>query len=51
MINRILIPLWVEKDFLGELILRTWGKEIYDSTHFKLLTAIPEPSTILLANA
>ena len=47
----ILIPLWVEKEFLGGLILRTWGEGIYDSSHVELLASVAEPFAIALANA
>ncbi len=47
----ILIPLWVEKEFLGGLTLRAWGKGIYDSSHVNLLAAVAEPFALALANA
>ena len=47
----ILIPLWVEKEFLGGLILRARGKSIYNSSHVGLLAAVTEPFAIALANA
>jgi len=47
----ILIPLWVEKEFLGGLILRAWGEERYDSSHVELLATVAEPFAIALANA
>jgi len=47
----ILIPLWVEKEFLGGLTLRAWGKGIYNSFHVNLLSAATEPFAIALANA
>jgi transcriptional regulator with GAF, ATPase, and Fis domain len=47
----ILIPLWVEKEFLGGLIFRARGKSIYNSSHVGLLAAVTEPFAIALANA
>jgi len=47
----ILIPLWVEKEFLGGLILRARGKGIYNSSHVELLAAVTEPFAIALDNA
>jgi transcriptional regulator with GAF, ATPase, and Fis domain len=47
----ILIPLWVENEFLGGLILRAWSKGIYNSSHVELLSAASEPFAIALANA
>ena len=47
----ILLPLWVENEFLGGLILRVRGEEIYDSSHVDLLATVTEPFAIALANA
>ncbi|HET6418619.1 MAG TPA: sigma 54-interacting transcriptional regulator [Geobacteraceae bacterium] len=47
----ILIPLWVEKEFLGALTLRAWGEGVYDSSHVELLAVVAEPFAIALANA
>ncbi|NVN93092.1 MAG: sigma 54-interacting transcriptional regulator [Desulfuromonadales bacterium] len=47
----ILIPLWVEKDFLGGLILRSRDVGSYDSSHVELLATVAEPFAIALANA
>jgi len=47
----ILMPLWVEDNFLGSLTLRALGVGIYDSSHVELLAAVTEPFAIALANA
>jgi hydrogenase-4 transcriptional activator len=47
----ILIPLWIENEFLGGLTLRAWGEGIYNSFHVELLAAATEPFAISLANA
>jgi transcriptional regulator with GAF, ATPase, and Fis domain len=47
----ILIPLWVENEFLGALTLRVRGEEIYNSSHVELLSVATEPFAIALENA
>lgn len=47
----ILIPLWVESECLGGLILRAHGQDRYDSSHVELLATVTEPFSIALANA
>jgi transcriptional regulator with GAF, ATPase, and Fis domain len=47
----ILIPLWVENEWLGGLILRTRGQGVYNSSHVELLATVTEPFSIALANA
>ncbi|UFS71175.1 sigma 54-interacting transcriptional regulator [Geomonas sp. RF6] len=47
----IQIPLWVEKERLGWLILRARGEDLYDSSHVELLSTVSEPFAIALANA
>jgi transcriptional regulator with GAF, ATPase, and Fis domain len=47
----ILIPLWIENEWLGGLILRARGKGVYDSSHVELLATVTEPFSIALANA
>ena len=49
--SAILIPLWVEDEWLGGLILRARGEGIYDSSHVELLATVTEPFSIALANA
>jgi transcriptional regulator with GAF, ATPase, and Fis domain len=47
----ILIPLWVDKEMLGGLILRASGEGIYNSSHVELLASVTEPFAIALDNA
>ena len=47
----ILIPLWVENEWLGGLTLRARGQGVYDSSHVELLAIVTEPFSIALANA
>ncbi|MBU5613913.1 sigma 54-interacting transcriptional regulator [Geomonas azotofigens] len=49
--SAILIPLWVENEWLGGLILRVRGEGVYDSSHVELLATVTEPFSIALANA
>ncbi len=49
--SAILIPLWVEDEWLGGLILRARGEGVYDSSHVELLATVTEPFSIALANA
>jgi len=47
----ILIPLWVEEEWLGGLMLRARGRGVYDASHVELLATVTEPFSIALANA
>jgi len=47
----ILIPLWVDDQFLGGLVLRACGKGRYEKVHVRLLAEVAEPFAIALANA
>ena len=49
--SMILMPLWVEKEFLGGLILRARGEGVYDASHVELLATVSAPFAIALANA
>lgn len=49
--SAILIPLWIENEWLGGLILRTRGRGVYNSSHVELLATVTEPFSIALANA
>jgi len=47
----ILIPLWVDEQLLGGLVLRACGKGRYEKSHVRLLAEVAEPFAIALANA
>ncbi len=47
----ILIPLWVDEQLLGGLVLRACGKGRYEEAHVRLLAEVAEPFAIALANA
>jgi hydrogenase-4 transcriptional activator len=47
----ILIPLWIENEWLGGLILRAHGEGVYHTPHAELLASVTEPFSIALANA
>ncbi|MCM2358445.1 MAG: sigma 54-interacting transcriptional regulator [Geobacteraceae bacterium] len=47
----LVLPLWIEEEMIGFLVMRAKGENRYSSEHVDLLATVSEPFAIALANA